>query len=101
MADDWTDRGGSVALPSEQSVFEQISNVIRSMDEIPAELSERLSGETDIVRDLRLDSIAVMDFVMAVETKFDVIIPIDTMATVRTIGDLAQLLETKSGQVRH
>ncbi len=52
-----------------------------------------LDADTSIVRDLKLDSLAVMDFVMALETEFDTVIPIDALSGVETVGDLAGLLQ--------
>jgi acyl carrier protein len=47
-----------------------------------------LSDQTNIVNDLGLDSVAVMDFVMEIEDKLDVSIPLDRIAEVETLGDL-------------
>ncbi len=85
-------------MSSEDSVLEQILSVVRSLDGLPAELAGRIDGTTSIVRDLKLDSIAVMDFIMALETKFDTIIPIDSVARIETVRDLAQLLQTRSAR---
>ncbi len=47
-----------------------------------------LSDQTNIVNDLGLDSVAVMDFVMEIEDRLDVSIPLDRIAEVETLGDL-------------
>ena len=60
-----------------------------------------VTGETNIVRDLKLDSLATMDFIMALETKFDTIIPIDGMAHVETVRDLAELLQSQMTRTTH
>jgi len=85
----------------EEGVFERIAGVIKGLDGIPKEISEKITADTNIVRDLRLDSIAVMDFIMAVETKFNTIIPIDAMTDIQTVGDLARMLGGKSVQAAH
>ena len=36
-----------------------------------------------------------MDFIMELETKFDTVIPIDTIAEVETVGDLARMLDSR------
>lgn len=51
-----------------------------------------VTTETSITRDLGLDSLAVMDFVMVLEDKFDVSIPMERIAEVETIGDLARTI---------
>jgi acyl carrier protein len=71
-------------------------------DDIIAEISRvlgpslnpsiRVTAETNIVRDLGLDSLAVMNFVMSLEDKFDVSIPLDRIAEIETVGDLADTI---------
>lgn len=58
----------------------------------------RLADETNIVTDLGLDSVAVMDFVMAIENRLDISVPLDKIAEIETLGDLVQaLFELKGG----
>ena len=52
-----------------------------------------LSGSTDLVEDLALESIQVMDFIAEVEDHFDILIEVDRLATIRTIAELAALVE--------
>ena len=47
-----------------------------------------LSDQTHIIEDLGLDSVAVMDFVMEIEDKLDVSVPLDKIAEIETLGDL-------------
>ena len=47
---------------------------------------------TSILQDLSLDSVAVMDFIMLLETRLDTVIPMDAMAEIQTIGDLVAVL---------
>nr|WP_295738497.1 acyl carrier protein [uncultured Acidocella sp.] len=47
-----------------------------------------LSDSTHIIEDLGLDSVAVMDFVMEIEDKLDISVPLDKIAEVETLGDL-------------
>ena len=56
-----------------------------------------VTTETNITRDLGLDSLAVMDFVMVLEDKFDVSIPMERIAEVETIGDLARTISELRG----
>lgn len=53
----------------------------------------RVGPETDIARDLAIDSLALMNIVMELEDKFDLSIPLDRMAVVETVGDLAALID--------
>ncbi len=52
-----------------------------------------LSDETHIIEDLGLDSVAVMDFVMEIEDKLDVSVPLDKIAEVETLGDLVATVQ--------
>ncbi|RAK52785.1 acyl carrier protein [Phenylobacterium deserti] len=52
-----------------------------------------LTPATDIARDLAVDSLALMNIVMELEDKFDLSIPLDRMALVQTVGDLASLID--------
>ena len=52
-----------------------------------------LSGSTDLVEDLALESIQVMDFIAEVEDHFDILIEVDRLATIRTLAELATLVE--------
>lgn len=47
-----------------------------------------LSDQTNIVNDLGLDSVAVMDFVMEIEDRLDISVPLDRMVQIETLGDL-------------
>lgn len=52
-----------------------------------------VSAQTQIARDLGLDSVAIMDFVMDLEDRFDISIPLDRIAEVETVGDLSRAVE--------
>ena len=45
-----------------------------------------------IVEDLNMDSLAIMDFIMALEDHYDVALPLDKLAKIKTVGELAQLI---------
>ncbi|HYC04535.1 MAG TPA: acyl carrier protein [Azospirillaceae bacterium] len=78
-----------------------------SADDIIAEIARTLgptlnspvtiTADTNIVRDLGLDSLAVMNFVMELEDKFDISIPLDKIAEVETVGDLARTIQELRG----
>jgi acyl carrier protein len=52
-----------------------------------------ISDDTSIVKDLGLDSLAVMNFIMALEDEYDISMPLDRIAEVDTVGDLARAIE--------
>ncbi|MCR6632816.1 MAG: acyl carrier protein [Magnetospirillum sp.] len=52
-----------------------------------------VAGETRI-RELGLDSVALMDLIMAVEDQFDLIFPLERLSEVETVDDLARVVRT-------
>jgi acyl carrier protein len=75
---------------------EQIALLAQSMNGKEINFDTEVTADTDVVRDLRLDSLASMDFIMAIEQRFDMLIPMDRMADIRTVGDLAALIRTQT-----
>jgi len=56
-----------------------------------------LTDSTSIVNELGLDSVAVMDFVMEIEDRLDISVPLDRIAEVETLGDLIATVRTLKG----
>ncbi len=54
----------------------------------------QVSAETQIVGGLGLDSVAILDFIMDLEDRFDVSIPLDRVAEVQTIAELSRAIES-------
>jgi acyl carrier protein len=77
--------------------MESTSRSVR--DGITAALSQtvgkriEISDDTNIARDLGLDSLAIMNFIMALEDEYDISIPLDRVAQVETVGDLEKAIE--------
>ena len=73
-------------------------------NDIEADIVQMLSGrvpagievtaETRIVHGLGLDSVAVLDFIMDLEDRFDISIPLERVAEVQTVGELARAIAT-------
>lgn len=61
--------------------------------------AKNLSAATDIPAELNIDSVGVLDFIMEVEDHFDVEIPMNVVAEIRTIGELAAYVQAQLGQV--
>jgi acyl carrier protein len=53
----------------------------------------KITNETDIVEDLGMDSLGVMNFVMAIEDFYDISIPLDRIAQIQTVGDLIHAVD--------
>jgi acyl carrier protein len=63
-----------------QMIFDTLRSSLQKLVE--------LSDQTNIVNDLGLDSVAVMDFVMEIEDRLDISVPLDKIAEIETLGDL-------------
>jgi len=74
-------------------IREIIFDTLRAALQKPVELSD----QTNIVNDLGLDSVAVMDFVMEIEDRLDISVPLDRIAEVETLGDLIATVRTLKG----
>lgn len=55
---------------------------------------KQIDADTSVTRDLGLDSLAVMNFIMGLEDRFDISIPMDQIADVETIGDIGRVIES-------
>ncbi len=75
--------------------LERGTPAVEVMDEISRQLApyrvedRPVTGQTVIYKDLSIDSLAVMDIVMELEDRFDVFIPINTVAEIHTVEELA------------
>ena len=82
------------------TVFERATLRVDVMQEIcrqlaPYQAEEKpITGQTVIYKDLSIDSLAVMDIVMELEDQFDVAIPINVVAEIRTIEELTDAILT-------
>lgn len=77
----------------------QITGIDAILAEIKNHLRERagesaiLGPDTNITRDLGLDSLAIMDFIFDLEDSFDISIPMERIAEVQTLSDLAKAID--------
>ena len=81
--------GGSILANQNDGIEAQIVGVL----EARVAAGSRISPNARIARDLGLDSVAIMDFVMDIEDHFDISIPLDRIAEVETVGDLSSAVE--------
>ncbi len=76
-------------------------------EQVVAEIVQRLepfrvdarpiTGATVITKDLNIDSLAVMDMVMELEDRFDISIPLNDVAEIHTVDELAEAVLRKVG----
>ena len=79
---------------NEDSILAEIINTL-----LPFKKSDApITAETSIAGDLNLDSLAVMDLLMVLEDKFDVLIPQNLLPEIVTVGQLAKAVrDSKAG----
>ena len=64
-------------------------------DELAALTQRRVAvGEdTDLLSDLKLDSLQVMNLLLQIEDRYDISIPVNILPDVKTVRDLASQIE--------
>lgn len=65
---------------------------------VPGEVP--VSAQTRIAGGLGLDSVAILDFIMDLEDRFDISIPLDRIAEVQTVAELSSAVEALMGAAR-
>ena len=73
--------------------YEQILEALINQLKIIAGPDTSIDESTDLVNGLGLDSFKVLDLLMEVEDEFDISIPMNVLADVRTVKDLALRIE--------
>jgi len=96
-----TDATGALLLRTAHKRIVENDDVTR--DEVMLEICQQLEpfqsddgqpivGATVISKDLTIDSLAVMDMVMELEDRFDVSIPMNVVAEIHTVDELADTI---------
>jgi acyl carrier protein len=89
---------GTRAFVAETDVLERGSLRADVMDEVCHQLEpyqpeeQPITLATVIYKDLSIDSLAVMDIIMDLEDRFDISIPINTVAEIQTVQDLVDAI---------
>lgn len=61
---------------------------------LPYQAGEKpITGATVIAKDLTINSLAIMDMVMELEDRFDVSIPMNVIAEIHTVDQLADTIQ--------
>jgi acyl carrier protein len=76
-------------MPSPQDILTDLYQLIETF----AEQGQELDEETELVTDLKLDSVKVMNLMLQIEDHFDISIPLNVLPEIRTIKDLAAQIE--------
>jgi acyl carrier protein len=72
-------------------VLDEIRRVLR--EELA--VSREVRSEDDLIADLQLDSVAVLTLVVGLENRFRIALADEDASGVRTVGDLAALVERR------
>jgi acyl carrier protein len=56
-----------------------------------------ITADTGLTGELALDSLKVMDLITDVEDHYDISVPLNSLADIRTVGDLASLIQKHVG----
>lgn len=73
-------------------VFEKIQALLAdhlNLDE------DEIKMESNIIDDLKADSLDIVEMVMELEDEFGVSVPDDKVQTLKTVGDLVQFIESE------
>ena len=92
MIVDHDDVGATLTLRREPSRAEVMAEICRQLEPFQTEDGRPIVGATVISKDLSIDSLAVMDMVMDLEDQFDVSIPMNVVAEIHTVNELADTI---------
>ena len=71
---------------------EVMAEILTQLANFRTDDSYVIRGETVIAKDLAIDSLAVMDMIMELEDRFDVSIPMNVVAEIQTVDELADTI---------
>jgi len=77
----------------EEAIFEEVCALLQRYNRDGRELKP----DTDLNAELNIDSVAAMDLIMEIEDKFDIDIPINLVADLRTVQDLVATVVKQQG----
>ncbi len=81
-------------MPTYENIVQQVIEAIKEI--IPLELE--IDEKTDLISDLEFDSLKVMNLMEDLEDRFDISVPLNILADIRTINDLAVQLQRLIGE---
>ena len=71
-------------------MFETVRKVLAEQLEVDA---ASITMDTDIINDLGADSLDLVELVMSLEERYDIVLTDDKTAGVRTVGQVVKMLE--------
>jgi acyl carrier protein len=76
-------------MHSYEEIVEQIAQELKPF----TEEGTVIGADTDLSKDLGLDSVKVMEMMLDIEDRYDVAVPVNRLADVHTVGDLAEAIQ--------
>lgn len=74
-----------------EEIFAELCKLLEPFNKVKITLARK----TDISSDLNIDSVSVMDFIMEIEDKYDIDIPLNMLSDIRTLDELTNVVETR------
>ena len=74
------------------SVFEDLRKVVMEIKDLP---EEKITLESTFTEDLEADSLDVVEMLMILEEKYDIIIPEEIVEEMKTVKDVVDYIETR------
>jgi acyl carrier protein len=77
-------------MATNEQILQQIQDMLHQI--LPKDVL-RVTIELDLMNDLDLDSLKVMELLEKLEDAYDISIPINILAGIRTVGDLVEEIQ--------
>jgi len=71
---------------------EILQTLLRRLEQFPNKAGE-ITAQTDLAADMTIDSVNMMELLMEVEETYDVSFPLNMMANINTVQDLADQIK--------
>ena len=75
-------------------VFEKVKKILSNQLEIE---EDKITIDSDLVEDLKADSLDIVELIMDLEQEFDLEIPDEDLPKVTTVRDVVDYIENKLG----
>jgi len=77
----------------ENRIKAQLASYLESSGHPELEAHGEITGSSNLVSDFTLDSFQVMEFLMALEESFDIMIDVNNLSNAHTVNDLAKVVQ--------
>lgn len=79
----------------EKKIFNALIEIIKSFVKAEPKQLENATNETNIIKDLKVNSARLVDIIIKAEDEFDIEIDDDEADSIRTIGDAVNVVSQK------